>query len=80
MNRLDHGQSEGVTADLLFARVMQDYDYWWSKDSLGAWAMPWWGPLSETIASALLLWCFGALDQAIFDLSRIIADARQGRQ
>jgi hypothetical protein len=79
MNELDQVQFEIVTADLLFARVMHDYNYQASKQSQGSRERPWWGPLSEAIPSALLFRCFGALDQVSFDLSRIIASSRQGR-
>lgn len=79
MHELDQVQSEIVTADLLFARVMHDYNYQALKEPQGSRTLPWWGPLSEAIPSVLLLRCFGALDQASFDLSRIIASSRQGR-
>lgn len=79
MNELNQVQSEIVTADLLFARIMHDYNYQASKQSQGSRERPWWGPRLEAIPSTLLLRCFGALDEASVDLSRIIASSRQAR-
>ena len=79
MRELDQVQAEIVTADLLFARVMHDYNYQAAEPIHGTRERPWWGPLSEAIPPALLLRCLAALDQAGFDLSRIIASSRPDR-
>jgi hypothetical protein len=80
MNELNQVQCEIITADLLFARVMHDYDYQASRRSQGFRERPWRGPRSEAIPSGLLLRCFGALDKASFDVSRIIACSRKARR
>jgi hypothetical protein len=80
MNELDQVQCEIVTADLLYARVIHEYNYQALKLSKSLRPQQWWGPLAEAIPAVLLLGCFSALDQASFDLARIIAGSRQGRR
>lgn len=73
MGELNKVQSEIITADLLFATIMHDYDYNALGDSKADDHTSWSGPRSDAIPSVLLVRGFGALDQANFDFSKILS-------
>lgn len=79
MGELNQVQSEIITADLLFARIMRDYDYKAFRDPQEV-QTSWSGPRPEAIPPVRLVGYFGALDQASFDFNRIVSGSGRARR